>query len=132
MHSDLRSFLRSLKEENELVEISAEVDPYLEIAEIHRRVIEQQGKALLFTNVKGSSFPVVTNLFGTVKRIELAFGKRPLEFVKRAVEVAETMLPPTLGKIWGFRDLGRSAMKIGTRPSSKCSGSGKTSKFGRS
>ena len=115
MHSDLRSFLRTLKKENELVEISAEVDPYLEIAEIHRRIIDQQGKALLFTKVKGSSFPVVTNLFGTVKRIELAFGKRPQEFVKRAVEVAEALLPPTLGKLWGFRDIGRSAMKIGTR-----------------
>ncbi|HEX6279480.1 MAG TPA: menaquinone biosynthesis decarboxylase, partial [Pyrinomonadaceae bacterium] len=72
MHRDLRSFLQTLRTENELVEISAEVDPYLEIAEIHRRVIDEQGKALLFTNVKNSQFPVVTNLFGTVKRIELA------------------------------------------------------------
>jgi UbiD family decarboxylase len=116
MHSDLRSFLRTLEKENEIVKISAEVDPYLEIAEIHRRVIDQRGKALLFTNVKGSSFPVVTNLFGTVKRIELAFGKRPQQFVKRAVEMAESLLPPTLGKLWGFRDIGRSSIKIGTKP----------------
>ena len=115
MHRNLRTFIDALRRENEIVEISAEVDPCLEIAEIHRRVIAQQGKALLFTNVKGSSFPVVSNLFGTVKRIDLAFGKRPLEFVKRAVEVAESLLPPTLGKLWGFRDIGRSGMKIGTR-----------------
>src|SRR6188474_2691222 len=115
MHRNLRTFIDALRRENEIVEISAEVDPCLEIAEIHRRVIAQQGKALLFTNVKGSQFPVVTNLFGTVKRIDLAFGKRPLEFVKRAVEVAESLLPPTLGKLWGFRDIGRSGMKIGTR-----------------
>ena len=115
MHKNLRSFIDTLRRENEIVEVSAEVDPYLEIAEIHRRVIAGQGKALLFTNVKNSSFPVVTNLFGTVRRIELAFGKRPQEFVKRAVEVAETLLPPTLGKLWGLRDLGRSAMKTGTR-----------------
>ena len=115
MHKNLRSFIDTLRRESEIVEVSTQVDPYLEIAEIHRRVIAQQGKALLFTNVKGSSFPIVTNLFGTIKRIELAFGKRPLEFVTRAVEMAETLLPPTIGKLWGFRDLGRSAMKIGTR-----------------
>ena len=68
MHKNLRSFLAQLRRENDLIEIEAEVDPYLELAEIHRRVIEQQGKALLFKNVKGSAFPVVTNLFGTIKR----------------------------------------------------------------
>ena len=115
MHPDLRSFIQTLSKENELVEISAEVDPYLEIAEIHRRVIDEQGKALLFTNVKNSKFPVVTNLFGTVKRIELAFGKRPQGFVKRAVEMVETIIPPTPKKLWHYRDLGLSALKLGTK-----------------
>src|SRR5512138_415664 len=105
MHRDLGSFLQTLRNENELVEISAEVDPYLELAEIHRRVIDEQGKALLFTNAKNSRFPVATNMFGTVKRIELAFGRRPQEFVERAVEAAESLLPPKLGKLWQFRDL---------------------------
>lgn len=118
MHPDLRSFLRSLIKENELVEISAEVDPYLEIAEIHRRVIDQQGKALLFTNVKGSQFPVVTNLFGTIKRIDLAFGKAPQEFVQRAVHMVETLLPPTPKKLWNFRDIGLKALKLGTKSTS--------------
>ncbi|HRH43624.1 MAG TPA: UbiD family decarboxylase, partial [Pyrinomonadaceae bacterium] len=89
MHKNLRSFLEQLRRENDLIEIEAEVDPYLEIAEIHRRVIEAQGKALLFKNVKGSTFPVVTNLFGTIKRIDLAFTKKPQEFVKTAVEMVE-------------------------------------------
>jgi UbiD family decarboxylase len=115
MHSDLRSFLATLRHENELVEISAEVDPYLELAEIHRRVIETEGKALLFTNVKGSKFPVVTNMFGTVRRIELAFGKKAQNFVKRAVEMVETIIPPTPRKLWGFRDIGRTALKLGSK-----------------
>ena len=79
MHKNLRSFIDTLRGENELIEIEAEVDPYLELAEIHRRVIDEQGKALLFKNVKGSQFPVVTNLFGTAKRIDLGFGKKPQE-----------------------------------------------------
>ncbi len=115
MHRNLRSFISTLQQENEIVEISAEVDPYLEIAEIHRRVIEEQGKALLFTNVKGSTFPVVTNLFGTIKRIDLAFGRRPQEFVKRAVHMVEDLIPPKLGKLWGYRDMAMTGLKLGTK-----------------
>jgi len=115
MHKNLRFFIDSLRRENELVEISTEVDPYLELAEIHRRVIEQQGKTLLFRNVKGSRFPVVTNLFGSNKRIEMAFGKKPQEFVKRAVEAAEHLLPPKPKTLWQYRDLGFAALKFGTK-----------------
>ncbi|MGH7782454.1 MAG: UbiD family decarboxylase, partial [Candidatus Binatia bacterium] len=75
----------------------------------------RQGKALLFTNVKGSKFPVVTNLFGTNKRIDLAFGKKPQEFVRRAVEAAENLLPPKPKKLWEYRDLAFSALKLGTK-----------------
>ncbi len=77
MHSNLRSFIDLLRRENDLAFIEAELDPYLEIAEIHRRVIERGGPALLFKRVKGSRFPVVTNLFGTARRTELAFGSKP-------------------------------------------------------
>ncbi|PKN15234.1 MAG: hypothetical protein CVU68_14620, partial [Deltaproteobacteria bacterium HGW-Deltaproteobacteria-3] len=55
MIRDLRAFLEILRREDSLLEVSAPVDPDLEIAEIHRRVIAQGGPALLFTNVKGSS-----------------------------------------------------------------------------
>jgi 4-hydroxybenzoate decarboxylase subunit C len=115
MHRNLRSLIGALRKEGAIIQVSAEVDPYLEIAEIHRRVIAEQGKALLFTNVKGSRFPVITNLFGTVRRIELAFGKRPLQFVRRAVEAAERLVPPTLAGLWQYRDLAFSARKFGTK-----------------
>jgi len=115
MHINLRSFLDTLRKENQLTEITAEVDSYLELAEIHRRVIDEQGKALFFRNVKGSRFPVVTNLFGTKKRIDLAFGPKPIEFVKRAVEAAERLIPPTPSKLWEYRDLGLAALKLGTK-----------------
>ena len=115
MHKNLRSFIETLRDENELIEIEAEVDPYLEIAEIHRRVIDKQGKGLLFKNVKNSTFPVVTNLFGTAKRIDLAFGKKPQELVKKAVEMVEVLLPPKPKELWDFRDLAFSALKLGTK-----------------
>ncbi|MET0754278.1 MAG: UbiD family decarboxylase [Pyrinomonadaceae bacterium] len=115
MHKNLRSFIETLRTENDLIEINAEVDPYLEIAEIHRRVIEAQGKALLFKNVKGSKYPVVTNLFGTIKRIELAFGRKPLELVKKAVEMVEVLLPPKPKELWRFRSMAFEALKLGTK-----------------
>ena len=98
-----------------LLVIDEEVDPYLEIAEIHRRVIDNQGPALLFTKVKNSSFPVVTNLFGTAKRLDLAFGSRPQEFVKDIVNLAETIMPPTPAKLWQNRKLFIDTAKIGLK-----------------
>jgi UbiD family decarboxylase len=115
VHRNLRTFIDLLRKEDEIVEISAEVDPYLEIAEIHRRVIDEQGKALLFKNVKGSSFPVVTNLFGTNKRIELAFGTGPQDFVRRAVHMVEDLVPPKIGKLWGYRDMAMKGLRLGTK-----------------
>ncbi|HEY0051594.1 MAG TPA: UbiD family decarboxylase, partial [Pyrinomonadaceae bacterium] len=115
MHTNLRSFLETLRRENDLIEIAAEVDPYLEIAEIHRRVIDEQGKALFFKNVKGSAYPVVTNLFGTNKRIELAFTRKPQEFVKTAVELVDKILPPKPKELWAYRSMAFDALKLGTK-----------------
>ena len=119
MHRNLRSFLDLLRRENDLLTIETEVDPYLELAEVHRRVIERGGPALLFQRVKGSTFPVVTNLFGTQKRIELAFGKRPEEFVKEMVAVAETLIPPSPSKLWHHRKLGFEFLRLGARKVSR-------------
>jgi len=112
---NLREYLKVLRQERDLVTIEAEVDPCLELAEIHRRVIELGGPALLFRRAKGSSFPVITNLFGTTKRIDLAFGARPLQLVRQIVEFAETLLPPRASKLWENRNLAWEAIKLGTR-----------------
>jgi 4-hydroxybenzoate decarboxylase subunit C len=116
---DLRFFLDRLRATGDLVTIEVPVDPYLEAAEIHRRVIAAGGPALLFTNVKGSDFRLVTNLFGTARRAELAFGERPLRLIQRLVQLAETLLPPTPRKLWDARDVGLELLKVGTRRVSK-------------
>jgi UbiD family decarboxylase len=112
---DLRSFLDQLRRDGSIVTVDAPVDPDLEVAEIHRRVIAAGGPALLFTNVKGAKFRLVTNLFGTPRRAELAFGERPLRLIKRIVHLAETLLPPTPGKLWDARDVGLELLKVGMR-----------------
>jgi 4-hydroxybenzoate decarboxylase subunit C len=115
MFSDLRAFLSHLRRDKDVVEVRAEVDPVEEVAEIHRRVIAGGGPALLFSNVKGADFPLVTNLFGTPRRAELAFGRRPLQFIRRLVHLAETILPPTPAKLWDARDVAMAAGRVGTR-----------------
>jgi menaquinone biosynthesis decarboxylase len=115
MHRNLRSFIDSLVRENDLITIETEVDPYLELAEVHRRVIAQGGPALLFKRVKGSRYPVVTNLFGTQGRVERAFGAKPEQLVREVVSVAESLLPPQPGKLWQHRALALEALKLGTK-----------------
>ncbi|MGE3164301.1 MAG: UbiD family decarboxylase [Planctomycetota bacterium] len=112
---NLREFLGRLERERDLAVIDVPADPHLEIAEIHRRVIAAGGPALLFRRPRGADFPVVTNLFGTARRVDLAFGSRPLELVKRAVEVAEGLFPLSLGKLWKARDLMGAGLRVGLR-----------------
>ncbi|MHB9094073.1 MAG: UbiD family decarboxylase [Eubacteriales bacterium] len=119
MHKNLRSFIEQLRKEKQLVEITAEVDPYLELAEIHRRVIDEQGPALLFTNVKGSKFPVATNLFGTPRRVEMSVGPRPRKILKRAVRALDKLMPPKLRNLWEERDWLLSVAKSGLRSVNK-------------
>jgi UbiD family decarboxylase len=112
---DLRAFLDLLRHDRDLVEVRAEVDPRLEVAEIHRRVVAAGGPALLFTNVRGHRMPVVTNLFGTARRVERAFGQRPERWIARAAALPQVLMPPTPAKLWGQRDLLPVILNLGTR-----------------
>jgi UbiD family decarboxylase len=118
-HPNLRSYLDTLRNAGELCVIDEPVDPYLELAEIQRRVVARQGPALLFSRVRGTEFPVATNLFGTRRRIDLAFGGTPERFIRRLVEAAETLIPPTPGRLWSFRDLASAGLRIGLRNSAR-------------
>jgi UbiD family decarboxylase len=102
---DLRAYLARLRAAGELVEVSVEVDAELEAAEIHRRVIAAGGPALLFRRVRGASFPVVTNLFGTARRIQLAFGGHPMELVGEIARAPQELLPPSASSLWKKRGL---------------------------
>lgn len=85
-YKSLKQCVDDLERNGQLVRIREVVDPDLEMAEIHRRVYEAQGPALFFENVKGSKFPAVSNLFGTLNRSRFIF-RSTLESVKRLIEV---------------------------------------------
>ncbi len=112
---DLRAFLDRLRRDGDLVEVAVPVSARLEVAEIHRRVIAAGGPALLFTRVEGSDFPLATNLFGTARRARLAFGTRPFALVRRLVELAHELMPPTPGRLWRARDVAFDLLRVGLK-----------------
>ncbi len=92
--SSLRAFVDALRKAGELHTIAARVDPYLEIAEITDRVVKAGGPALLFTRVAGSKFPVLTNQFGTHRRMAMALDAADLGEAAARVRKLVNLSPP--------------------------------------
>jgi len=108
--SDLRAFLAALERRGDLRRIRTEVDPRLEVSELVQRVIREDGPALLFERPTGSRFPLVMNLFGAMRRVELALGADPRAMGEELVEALERLNPPSLKSLWrsrGFLARGR-------------------------
>ena len=85
-YKSLEACLLDLEKNNQLIRIKEEVDPYLQMAAIHLRVHEVGGPALLFENVKGSTFRTASNIFGTVERSKFIF-KDTLQKVQQLIEL---------------------------------------------
>jgi 4-hydroxy-3-polyprenylbenzoate decarboxylase len=85
-YPSLQACIADLEKHGHLIRIKEEVDPYLQMAAIHLRVFENEGPAILFENVKGSKFPAVSNLFGTLERSKFIF-RDTLEKIKILVDL---------------------------------------------
>ncbi|WP_183579055.1 UbiD family decarboxylase [Mucilaginibacter sp. X5P1] len=85
-YPSLQACVADLEKNGRLIRIKEEVDPYLQMAAIHLRVFEHQGPAILFENVKGSKFPAVSNLFGTLDRSRFIF-RDTLDKIKTLVDL---------------------------------------------
>ena len=72
-YSSLEECVKDLEANGHLIRIKEEVDPNLEIASIHLEEFKKSGKALLFENIKGSKYPAVSNLFGSLERSNFIF-----------------------------------------------------------
>src|SRR5687768_16868457 len=105
---NLRDFIRAIDEAGELVRVKEEVRARLEVAEIADRCMKTPGggPALLFENVvldngERSAFPVAINLFGSMRRMEIALGAEDLdEPGRRIAEMLEVKVPDGLfGKL---------------------------------
>ncbi|AMV25774.1 4-hydroxybenzoate decarboxylase subunit C [Gemmata sp. SH-PL17] len=85
-HRNLSAAVADLERAGHLVRIEREIDPHLEAAEIQRRVYATGGPAIYFARTKGSPFPMVSNLFGTVERARFLF-RDALDDVRKLVEL---------------------------------------------
>ena len=86
MYRTLEECLADLERHGHLVRVREEVDPYLEMAAVHRRVYDAGGPALLFENVKGSKFRAASNIFGTLERSRFIF-RSTWDAVQKVMEV---------------------------------------------
>ena len=73
IYRNLASAAADLERTRQLVRIAHPVDPHLELGVIQRRACQCKAPALLFTNVKGSAFPMLANMFGTRERTRFLF-----------------------------------------------------------
>src|SRR5205809_3277834 len=99
----LQDFIRYLEQKGELKRVHAQVDPELEVTEITQRVLQEHGPALLFERPKGSSTPLLMNLFGTMDRVRAALGREPAEIGNELLTTAQRVNPPTLSGLWESR-----------------------------
>ena len=109
-YRSLAECVRDLEATGQLIAIDREVDPHLEVAAIQRRVYQAGGPALLFRRAKGTAFPLLGNLFGTVARAKYLF-RDALESVRRLVELK---VEPTMfaKNPWRYRSVPRTFWRL--------------------
>jgi len=83
-YRNLQACVADLEKHGKLRRLDIELDPYLELGCIQRRVYRAGGPALLFTRVKGCQFPMLGNLFGTLERTRFLF-RDTLQAIERIV-----------------------------------------------
>ncbi|MDP3562279.1 MAG: 4-hydroxy-3-polyprenylbenzoate decarboxylase [Legionellaceae bacterium] len=101
-YSDLRDFIAQLEARDLLKRIDYPVSPYLEMTAVSDRVLRAGGPALLFTNPKNSTMPVLTNLFGTVERVALGMGEESIDALREVGLLLAALKEPEPPK--GFKD----------------------------
>ncbi|CAM5291530.1 4-hydroxy-3-polyprenylbenzoate decarboxylase [Eoetvoesiella caeni] len=105
-YRDLRDFLTQLEGLGELKRITRPVSTRLEMTEISDRVLRAGGPALLFEgaahNGAPASMPVLTNLFGTPKRVAMGMGADDVSSLRDIGELLASLREPEAPR--GLRD----------------------------
>lgn len=126
---NLSAFLAHLNAAGQLRRIAEPVSVVHEITEIHRRVIADEGPALLFERPlrpdgSVSPVPLLTNLFGTVERVAWGLGierENLLALGRKLAELREPRPPRGLAEAWKSLPLARAALSMRPRDSRRAS-----------
>ncbi len=103
---DLSTFLSILKKNDDLLLIEKNISTNLEIARITRFLSKRTNKAFLFKNIKGSKYPIATNIFGSKKRIITVLGVKKWEEISKKGEklLSSSVSIPTLEVAESIKD----------------------------
>ncbi|WP_165230812.1 UbiD family decarboxylase [Aquisphaera insulae] len=112
-YRSLAECLQDLRRAGQLVVIEEEVDPCLVLAAIQRRVYQAGGPAILHRRVRGSPFPAVSNLFGTMDRARFLF-RDTLDAVRQLVELKADPAAAARSP-WKFRAVPRTLWSLRPR-----------------
>lgn len=98
----MRDYVARLEARGELTVIETPVDPQHELAGVTQRLQKQSDRAILFRNVAGTRMPVVTNVFGSRRRLCEIIGAPDDNFCRRWQELAQSQ--PLAGKQAAYVD----------------------------
>ena len=104
-YRDLRDFLSHLERAGELRRVEEPVSARLEMTAVSDFVLRQAGPALLFEHPAGYKIPVLTNLFGTPKRVALGMGAHEVGELRDVGRLLANLKEPEPPK--GLKDAGR-------------------------
>jgi len=79
----MQSLLNRLRQSGELARITKPVDPKFQLAAVTKALQKAGEQAVLFEAVKGSDFPVVSNLYGSHDRLRAMIGAQDQTFCQR-------------------------------------------------
>ncbi|UYO92949.1 4-hydroxy-3-polyprenylbenzoate decarboxylase [Pollutimonas sp. M17] len=105
-YRDLRDFIAQLEAKGELKRVTHPVSTDLEMTEISDRVLRAEGPALLFENAlhngQPAQMPVLTNLFGTPRRVAWGMGAEEVGALRQTGELLASLREPEPPR--GLRD----------------------------
>jgi 4-hydroxy-3-polyprenylbenzoate decarboxylase len=101
----LGEFLAELEKRGDLVRVSTKVSRDLEVTEVTRRTLANDGPALLFETVDGATMPVAMNALGSPRRIALALGVDSLDQAAARIGGLTHLRPPA-GVVAALKDIG--------------------------
>ncbi len=98
MPQDLRSYLELVESRDDLVRIADPVDPRYEVSALVAKLarVRRRRPVLLLENVKGSAFPVVTNLHAGRRRMALAMNSEPRDVQRAFLRAMERPVAPVV------------------------------------
>lgn len=87
----MQNYLSALNSSGQVRVIERAVDPRFELAAVTQAAQREDERVCLFRNVKGTRLPVVTNLYGSRKRLCDIAGVTDGNFCRRWLELAEQL-----------------------------------------